>query len=115
MQRRTMLQNLFSSVVALPVLGAYATSVGRVAMRMNFSNEHTAQAAAGVLERYGYRAFRSGTTLEIDCPTLLAVPVVHRVVGFDQLQEIDIAAGSMGKPSPASRSFRPGRCPASTP
>jgi tRNA(adenine34) deaminase len=27
MQRRTMLQNLFSSVVALPVLGAYATAI----------------------------------------------------------------------------------------
>ena len=65
-------------------------------MRIKFSNEHTAQAAANVFERYGYRASRSGTVLVTDCPSLLAVPVVHREVGFDRVQEVDIAAGARG-------------------
>lgn len=62
-------------------------------MRIKFSNEHTAQAAANVFERYGYKAFRSGPVLVTNCPTLLAVPVVHRSVGLDRVQELDIVAG----------------------
>jgi hypothetical protein len=65
-------------------------------MRIKFSNEHTAQAAAHVFERYGYRAFRSGPVLVTDCPTLLAVPVVHRSVGFERIQELDVASGPPG-------------------
>lgn len=61
-------------------------------MRIKFSNEHTAQAAANVFERYGYKAFRSGTMLVTDCPTLLAIPVVHRAVGFARIEKVDIAA-----------------------
>jgi len=64
-------------------------------MRIKFSNEHTARAAAKVFERYGYRARCSGRVLATDCPTLLAVPVVHRSVGFDRIQELDIASGAL--------------------
>jgi hypothetical protein len=67
-----------------------------MAMRIKFANERTAQAAANVFERYGYKAFRSGPVLVTDCPTLLAVPVVHRAVGFDRIQEVDIASGPPG-------------------
>jgi hypothetical protein len=73
-------------------------------MRIKFSNEHTAQAAASVFERYGYETSRSGTLLVTDCPTLLAVPVVQRSVGFDQVQEVDIAG-----PPPLRRGLRRAR------
>ena len=59
-------------------------------MRITFSNEHSAQAAAKVLERYGYRAERAGNELVSDCPTLLAVPAIERTVGLGRVEDLEL-------------------------
>jgi hypothetical protein len=68
-------------------------------MRITFSNEHSARAAALVFERYGYRATRTGATVTTDCPTLLAVPAVARAVGLARVEELDLLGATLG-PAP---------------
>jgi hypothetical protein len=66
-------------------------------MRIQFSSEHAAQAAADVFERYGYRASRNGTLVVTNCPTLLAVPVVDRAVGLDRVLQLDLVGNPQSR------------------
>lgn len=65
-------------------------------MRITFSNEHSAQAAATALERYGYESRRSGSVVVTDCPTLLGVQVLARTVGLGRVQKVDISGAPSG-------------------
>jgi hypothetical protein len=69
-------------------------------MRITFSNEHSARTAANVLERYGYRASRTGTVVVTDCPTLLAVPAVERAVGLGRVDDLDLGGSLRVVPAP---------------
>ena len=60
-------------------------------MRITFSDEAVARAAAGILEQYGYTAKLRGKAIESDCPPLLAVPVVGRTIGLHQVDEVRLA------------------------
>ncbi|MGD0838182.1 MAG: hypothetical protein ABSB49_16205 [Polyangia bacterium] len=59
-------------------------------MRITFFTEQAAQAAVETWERHGFVAARSGTVVVTDCPTLWAVPIVHRVIGFAQVERFDV-------------------------
>jgi hypothetical protein len=73
-------------------------------MRMTFATEKAARVAAGIFEQYGYGATRMGTIILTDCPTLLAVPVVGRAVGFERIEGVHLVdrsrATEPGEPSP---------------
>ena len=64
---------------------------GPATMRITFANEATARAAVQILEQYGYEATTEGAALETDCPALLAVPVVGRTIGLDQVEKVQVA------------------------
>ena len=59
-------------------------------MRMTFSSEKVARAAAAILEQYGYTAEPVGTAIVTDCPTLLAVPVVGRAIGLHEVENVHL-------------------------
>jgi hypothetical protein len=59
-------------------------------MRITFFTEQAAQAAVETWERHGFAAARSGTVVVTDCPTLWAVPIIHRVIGFAQVERFDV-------------------------
>jgi hypothetical protein len=73
-----------------------------VVMRITFFTEQAAQAAVETWERHGFAATRSGTVVVTDCPTLWAVPIVDRVIGFGQVERFDVlsAAKPSGGPRP---------------
>jgi hypothetical protein len=73
-------------------------------MRITFSNDKAAQAAVRVLEQYGYAATPRGPAVMTDCPPLLAVPAVHRSIGFDQIETLNLAEGSRSEPAPSRAS-----------
>ena len=58
-------------------------------MRVSFSTMTTARAAVHVLEAYGYSARQSGCDVVTDCPTLLAIPVIRKRVGFAEIERLD--------------------------
>ncbi len=68
-------------------------------LRVSFSNMATARAAVDVLEAYGYSAKQFGREVVTDCPTLLAVPVIHRRVGFTDIERLDLTGGSSTEPA----------------
>ncbi len=59
-------------------------------MRITFFTEQAAQAAVETWERHGFAAARSGAVVVTDCPTLWAVPIIHRVIGFGQVERLDV-------------------------
>jgi hypothetical protein len=59
-------------------------------MRITFFTEQAAEAAVETWERHGFAAARSGTVVVTDCPTLWAVPIIHRVIGFGQVERFDV-------------------------
>lgn len=59
-------------------------------MRITFFTEQAAQAAVETWERHGFAAVRSGTVVVTDCPTLWAVPIIHRAIGFHQVERLDV-------------------------
>ena len=63
-------------------------------LRVSFSSMTTARAAVQVLEAYGYSAKQCGCHVVTDCSTLLAVPVIHKSVGFAPIERIDLTGGS---------------------
>jgi len=60
-------------------------------MRITFFTEDAAQAAVEIWKRHGFSATRSGTEVVTDCPTLWAVPVINRAIGFDKVKRFDVA------------------------
>ncbi len=63
-------------------------------MRITFSTEEAARAALGIWERHGFSATRSGAVVATDCPALWAIPVIHRTIGFHQVEELVVVADS---------------------
>jgi hypothetical protein len=59
-------------------------------MRITFFSEDAARAAVETWERHGFAAARTGTVVVTDCPTLRAVPIIHRVIGFEQVERLDV-------------------------
>jgi hypothetical protein len=59
-------------------------------MRITFFTEQAAQVAVETWERHGFSAARSGTVVVTDCPTLWAVPIIHRVIGLGQVDRFDV-------------------------
>jgi len=78
-------------------------------MRITFFTEQAAQAAVETWERHGFAAARSGTVVVTDCPTLWAVPIIHRVIGFSQVDRFDV----WGPADPARPPSAVGRASAS--
>jgi hypothetical protein len=70
-------------------LGLRGFRVGAV-MRITFFTEQAAEAAVKTWERHGFAAARSGTAVITDCPTLWAVPIIHRAIGFHQVERLDV-------------------------
>lgn len=60
-------------------------------LRVSFSSMTTARAAVSVLEAYGYSAKQFGRDVVTDCPTLLAVPVIQKRVGFAEIERLDLS------------------------
>jgi hypothetical protein len=59
-------------------------------MRITFFTEQAAEAAVETWERHGFAAARSGTVVVTDCPTLWAVPIIHRAIGFHLVEKLDV-------------------------
>ena len=57
-------------------------------MRITFSTEEAAQAALDIWERHGFGATRSGAVVLTDCPALWAIPIIHRTIGFHQVERL---------------------------
>jgi hypothetical protein len=76
-----------------------ATSKEYDMLRVSFSSMTTARAAVNVLEAYGYSAKQLGRDVVTDCPTLLAVPVIQKRVGFAEIEHLDLSAGTRVEPS----------------
>jgi hypothetical protein len=71
-------------------------------MRITFFMEQAAQAAVATWERHGFTAARSGTVVVTDCPTLWAVPIIHRVIGFGQVERFDVLSPAKPAGLPSS-------------
>ncbi len=61
-------------------------------MKITFSSEKVAKAAVSIWERNGFRATRTGPTIVTDCPTLWAVPILRRAIGFDRVEKVAVDA-----------------------
>lgn len=59
-------------------------------MRIWFFEEEAAREAAGIWKRYGYSATRRGATVTTNCPTLWAVSVIDREIGFDKVMRMEV-------------------------
>jgi hypothetical protein len=59
-------------------------------MRITFLSDEAARTAVEIWERHGFAARLTGRTVETDGPTLWAVPIIHRNVGFHQIENLDI-------------------------
>ena len=69
---------------------ACAVSEFGAVMRITFFTEEAAEAAVETWERHGFAAARSGAIVTTDCPTLWAVPIIHRAIGFHQVERLDV-------------------------
>jgi hypothetical protein len=80
-------------------------------MRITFFTEDAARAAVEIWERHGFTATRQGTVVVTDCPTLWAVPIIKRAIGFDRVERLDVirpcAAVGNGKALPKQAAPRP--------
>jgi len=81
-------------------------------LRVSFSTMTAARAAMNALEAYGYRAEQSGRDVVTDCPTLLAIPVIQKRVGFAAIERLDLSGGLSAEPTaeffaPPPASLRP--------
>jgi hypothetical protein len=59
-------------------------------LRVWFSSVTKARAAARVLDGYGYAAKQIGCEVVTDCPTLLALPVIEKRVGFADVERLEL-------------------------
>ena len=75
--------------------------VGAV-MRITFFTEQAAEAAVETWERHGFTAARSGTVVITDCPTLWAVPIIHRAIGFQQVERLDVISPDSPSRTPSA-------------
>lgn len=62
-------------------------------LRVSFSSMTTARAAANVLEAYGYSAEQAGREVVTNCPTLLALPAIEKMVGFREVEGLALGGG----------------------
>jgi hypothetical protein len=76
-------------------------------LRVSFSSTTTARAAVHVLEAYGYSAQQSGGDVVTDCPTLLALPLIQKRVGFAEIERLEFLAGASALDSTAELSVLP--------
>jgi hypothetical protein len=79
-------------------------------MRITFFTEQAAEAAVETWERHGFAAARSGTVVITDCPTLWAVPIIHRTIGFHQVERFDVISPNSPTRMPSAgeqRGFSP--------
>jgi hypothetical protein len=65
-------------------------------MRVSFSSVTAARAVANALAAYGYVAKQLGREVATSCPTLLAVPIICRLVGLADIERLDLSAGAAG-------------------
>lgn len=72
-------------------------------MRITFTTEEAARAVEAIWERHGFEAVRDGATIETSCPTLWAIPVIDRAIGFDQVEEIVLPDSPPPRVPPAPR------------
>jgi hypothetical protein len=63
-------------------------------MRITFFTEAAAQATVEIWKRHGFGATRVGQTVVTDGPTLWAVPVIYRHIGFDKVERLELARSS---------------------
>jgi hypothetical protein len=75
-------------------------------MRITFFTEQAAEAAVETWERHGFAAARSGTVVVTDCPTLWAVPIIHRTIGFHQVERLDVISPESPTRTPNARERR---------
>ena len=64
-------------------------------MRITFSTEEAAQAALDICERHGFGATRSGAVVVTSCPALWAIPIIHRTIGFHQVERLFVLDSPM--------------------
>jgi hypothetical protein len=57
-------------------------------MRISFSSVAAADAAAKILEEYGFSVKQTAADLTTDCPPLLAAPAIARGVGLRFVKKI---------------------------
>jgi hypothetical protein len=65
-------------------------------VRITFLTEQAAQAAVEIWEHHGFSATRSGAVVVTDCPTLWAVPIVKRAIGFHQVERFEVIGTTVG-------------------
>ncbi len=59
-------------------------------MRIWFFEEEAAREAASIWKRHGFSATRRGAMVTTDCPTLWAVSVIDREMGFDKVMRMEV-------------------------
>jgi hypothetical protein len=59
-------------------------------MRIWFFEEEAAREAASIWKRHGYSAARRGAVVTTNCPTLWAVSVIDREIGFDKVMRMEV-------------------------
>jgi len=64
-------------------------------VRITFSTEEAAQAALDIWERHGLGATRSGAVVVTTCPALWAIPIIHRTIGFHQVERLVVVDSPM--------------------
>jgi hypothetical protein len=67
-------------------------------MRIRFATEEAAGAALEIWKRHGFSAARRGATVTTNCPTLWAVSVIDRHIGFDKVLRFDVVTPSTDGP-----------------
>jgi hypothetical protein len=60
-------------------------------MQIRFVTEEAARTAVDILDHHGFGAERSGAAVSSSCPTLWAVQVIDRLIGFGQVESVDVA------------------------
>jgi len=90
------------------VVGIFSSPFGFLPgaiMQITFFTEHAAQAAVRIWEQHGFSAVRLGTVVVSDCPTLWAVPIIRRAIGFHQVERLDVMSSNVALFQPASETL----------
>jgi hypothetical protein len=94
-----------SSPMNSGVVGIFSSLFGFLPgaiMQITFFTEHAAQAAVRLWEQHGFSAVRLGTVVVSDCPTLWAVPIISRAIGFHQVERLDVMSSNVALVQPAT-------------
>lgn len=74
-------------------------------MRISFVTEMAARAAVNAFVSYGHAADRLGKDVVTDCPSLLAVSSIERLIGFGQIERLDLSKAGGARPGSLSGSL----------